>query len=118
MSVESVLAVNVAEAQDVQAALSSTPCSVDWEQYWPSDAGTDEADDEKNPEEAEEEVAIDGIVVEDEGVRFRPIAWNPAKGSFFGIIYSIAMWPSVGAHLDSALTYCSTGMMLRCPRVL
>ena len=118
MSVESLCARDVAETQDVQTSLSTLSGRIDREQYWPGNASTCKGDDEKNFEEAEEEVAIEGVVVEDESVRFRSKSWDPAKGSCFVVVYSVAIRVLVEIRPYCRLAYCSTGMMLFWPRAL
>ena len=67
-------------------------CGIDWEQYWPGDTNTRKGDEEQNFEKPKEEVAIEGIVVEDESVRLRSISRDPAKGTYFVVVYSVAVW--------------------------
>lgn len=90
VSVKSILAGNVAETQDIQTSLSTTSCGIDGEENGPCDASTNESDEDQDFEETEEKVAIEGIVVEDESVRFRAIAWDPAEGALLVIVYPVA----------------------------
>lgn len=92
MSVKSLCALDVAETQDVQTALSTVSCGIDWEQYWPGDANTRKGDKEQNFEKTKEEIAVEGIVVEDKSVRLRSISRDPAKDTYFVVVYSIAVW--------------------------
>lgn len=92
MSVESLRTRDVAETQNVQTGLSTLSGRVDWEQYWPGNASTYKGDNEEDFEKAKEEVAIEGVVVEDESVRLRSKSWDPAEGSCFIVVYSVAIW--------------------------
>jgi hypothetical protein len=90
VGVESVLARDVAETEDVQTRLPTTSCSIHGEKDGPCDADTYEGDDEQNFEEAEEKVAIEGVVVEDEFVGLCSVSRDPAEGSFLVIVDSVA----------------------------
>jgi hypothetical protein len=97
VSVESILVRNVAETQHVQTSLSTASCSIDGEEDGPCDASTNEGDEDQDFEEAEEQVAIEGVVVEDESVGLCSIAGNPAEGAFLVVVYPVARWVLVTA---------------------
>lgn len=98
--------------------MSALSGCIDWEQDWPGNASTCEGDDEQNFEKAKEEIAVEGVVVEDESVRFRSESRDPAKGSCFVVVYSVAIRMLVEIRPYRRLAYCSTGMMLFWPRAL
>ena len=56
---------NVAEADYVQLDLTSTTSSIDGEQDWPCDQTADETHSHRYFEVAQQEIAVQGMVVED-----------------------------------------------------
>lgn len=73
MGVVSVDIRDIAPAQDVKLALATAASGIDWEQNRPCYAAADETEDDENLEEAQEEVAIEGVVLEDE------VIWKALK---------------------------------------
>lgn len=60
---------HVAKAEDVELLGAISSCGVDREENGPGNATTDKADDDGNAKIAQEEVSIQGIVLQHVGVR-------------------------------------------------
>src|SRR4051794_38829115 len=56
---------DIAHRQDIQLLVATASGGIDWEQDGPGDQAAQEADDDNELEVAEEQVAVDGLVVQD-----------------------------------------------------
>ena len=68
-TIVSILVLDVAEADDVQLLLSTMARGIDREENGPGDATAHKADYSRNLQEAEEEVAVKRVVLQDIGIR-------------------------------------------------
>jgi hypothetical protein len=69
LTIVSILVLDIAEADDVQLLLSTMARGIDREENRPGDATANKADYGRNLQEAEEEVAVKRVVLQDIGIR-------------------------------------------------
>ena len=70
---------SVAKTENVQLLLSTSGCSVHWEQDWPCDAAPNEADDDHQFEEANVEEVVERIVLHGKTIRNRTVVGHPGE---------------------------------------
>ena len=70
---------NVAVCEQVELLFASPASGIDWEKNWPSDQASDHTDDHRDLEQAEEEVAVEGVVSEHIRIWKSPEVLDPAK---------------------------------------
>ena len=86
MCIVSILGVrNVAEADDVQLDLASTTSSIDGKQDRPCNQTADETHSHRNFEVAQEEIAVQGVMVEDIAVGDLAESPEPIEHAFWKI---------------------------------
>lgn len=70
---------DIADAKEVELGLSITASGIDGEQDRPGDAAADEADDSDDLKEAQEQVAVERVMVQDVGVGDLPESRDPGE---------------------------------------
>ena len=73
---------DIAHTEQVELDLSTAPSDVDWKEDWPSDAAADEANGRCNLQIAEEQIAVERLVIQDIGVRNLEESPNPVEETF------------------------------------
>lgn len=71
---------DIAESEDVELLLTASTCCIDWEQDWERDEAANEARYDRELEQAQEEVAVQGASsVQDVSIRELEEGANPAE---------------------------------------
>ena len=73
------IVLNIANGEEIKLLLTTSASDVDWKQDGPSDQATDKTDDDSNLKEAQEEIAIESMRIEDVSVRNFVEATKPSK---------------------------------------
>ena len=76
---------DIAEADQVQLDLTSATSSIDWEENGPSNQTADEAHSHRYFEVAQEEIAIQGVMVEDIAIWDLAESAEPIEHAFWQI---------------------------------
>ena len=64
MSQVTILVRDVAEAEKIKLALTSSTSGIDWKEDWPSDKTADETDDNGHLQISKQEVSVERIVLQ------------------------------------------------------
>lgn len=100
MSIVAVHVDNIAHGEQVELLLACAAGGIDGEQYGPGDEAAEEADNDEQLEEADEQVAVNGLVVEDVLVLDAAKVLDPAEEAIArgGCLALFAQAVNVGAR--------------------
>lgn len=74
MCIVFVLVGDICKSEHIQLNLADTASGIDWEEDWPGNAAANEANDHCDLQEAEEKVAVKGIMLQDICIGNLPVA--------------------------------------------